>query len=107
VGRRRRCTRKNCPFYFTAAQTDVVRSRCQRIGKVKKLANFHKWLMAERDAWVQSGGRAKRKAAETATGDESDEQSDEESSDGADTDEGQGGDGEEEEKDKSKKKRAV
>jgi hypothetical protein len=62
--------------------------------------------MAERDAWVQSGGRAKRKAAETATGDESDEQSDEESS-GSDAEEGKGSDGEEEEKDKSKKKRAV
>jgi hypothetical protein len=73
---------------------------------VKKLANFSTCLMAERDAGVQSGGRAKRKAVETATGDESGEQSDEESS-GGDTDDGQGSDGEEEEKDKSKKKRAV
>jgi hypothetical protein len=74
---------------------------------VENTSDFHTWLMAERDAWVQSGGRAKRKAAETATLDESDEQSDEESSDGADADEGHGSDGEEEEKDKSKKKRAV
>jgi hypothetical protein len=79
----------------------------RELEKWKILANFPTWLMADRDAWVQSGGRTKRRAAETATGDESDEQSDEESSDGADTDGGQGGDGEEEEKDKSKKKRAV
>jgi hypothetical protein len=74
---------------------------------VENTSEFHTWLMAERDVGVQSGGRVKRKEAETATGDESVEQSDEESSDGADTDEGQGGDGEQEENDKSKKKRAV
>jgi hypothetical protein len=78
-----------------------------KIEKRKILANFHTCLMADRDAGVQSGGRAKRKAAETATGDESDDRQSDEESSGGDTDEGQGGDGEEEEKDKSKKKRAV
>jgi hypothetical protein len=106
VGRGRRCTFTSWFLFYRSAERRCSPSISAN-WKVETTGEFPTWLMADRDAWVQSGGRAKRKAAETATGDESDEQSDEESSDGADTDEGQVGDGEEEEKDKSKKKRAV
>ena len=105
MGRGRRCTSR--VSFLPQRRQALFALDFRELEKWKILTNFPTCLMAERDAWVQSGGRAKRKAVETATGVESDEQSDEESSDGADTDEGQGGDGEEEEKDKSKKKRAV